>query len=70
MGAYFWQLAGIAACVAVVWGVVRLCEYTRRLDAEDLARVRALIKRADTQHRQVLSGDQRGVYGIYPPATT
>lgn len=34
------------------------------------ARNTALCARADLQHAQVLSGDDRGIYGQHPPART
>jgi len=39
----------------------------RRVDAEHQARA-ALVARADQQHALILAGDDRGVYGEYPPA--
>ena len=30
----------------------------------------AIAARADQQHAWVLAGDDRGVYGVYPPAIT
>ena len=68
VGAYFWQLAAIGLGIVAVWGGVRLWGYLERLDAAERARIRALVRRADIQHRQVMRGDERGVYGIYPPA--
>jgi len=37
-------------------------------EAAEARRLAAVAKRADRQHRWVLAGDERGVYGAYPPA--
>lgn len=29
----------------------------------------AIVARADKQHAQIMAGDDRGIYGAYPPAT-
>ena len=39
----------------------------RRSDARENARL-AIVARADQQHAWVLAGDERGIYGAYPPA--
>lgn len=64
---FFWLLAGFAAVVVVGrlfggWLARRddQAVAARRRDAETCAR-------ADQQHVLVLAGDDRGVYGIYPP---
>ena len=55
----------IALLVTVLW----LASYLNRVhDARHQNRA-ALIARADQQHAWVLAGDDRGVYGRYPPAT-
>lgn len=55
---HFWWLVVAAVVVYVVWRVV---------DAR-AARRAAVLGRAEQQHRWVLAGDSRGVYGLYPPA--
>jgi hypothetical protein len=37
-------------------------------EAAEARRQAAVVKRADQQHAWVLAGDDRGVYGQYPPA--
>jgi hypothetical protein len=68
IGAYFWWIIAIAAVAALVWMAQRAF---REIDAEEAAEARRLAevaKRADQQHRWALAGDDRGVYGAYPPA--
>lgn len=60
---FWWVFAilfGIALLIAVGWYV------SRRLDARDAARA-AIIARADEQHALILAGDDRGIYGEWPP---
>lgn len=55
-----WALAAVALYVGVVWA---------RNAFRDRANSRnGLLRRIDEQHTQVMSGDDRGVYGAYPPA--
>ena len=56
----FWRIFAIIAGVAA-WYV------TRRIDARTAARA-AIVARADEQHKQIRAGDDRGLYGEYPPA--
>jgi hypothetical protein len=62
----FWWVFAIVAGIVVLgiagWYVA--C----RIDARD-KRLAELAARADEQHSQILAGDDRGIYGIYPPAT-
>jgi fatty acid desaturase len=70
VGAYFWWIVAIAAVAALVWMAQRAF---REIEAEEAAEARraqaearrqaAVAKRADQQHRWVLQGDDRGVYG-------
>lgn len=39
----------------------------KRIDARADLR-EALVARADEQHRQLMAGDDRGLYGIYEPS--
>jgi hypothetical protein len=58
--------------VFAVAGFGLWCVMTRQ-DAERERRhraQRALAARADQQHAWVLDGDDRGLYGRYPPAAT
>jgi ABC-type Fe3+-siderophore transport system permease subunit len=65
----FW--AWIAAVLGglMVFGLLLWLTFylERRSDAREAGR-RALVTRADQQHAWVLAGDDRGVYGAYPPA--
>ncbi|MBU8830808.1 hypothetical protein [Mycolicibacterium goodii] len=61
-----WMVAG----VAVAWLVraaVRGYQAAVREAQRERARARELADRADQQHAWTLTGDQRGVYGLYPP---
>jgi hypothetical protein len=65
---FVWLLAALVATVVVARLIgAWLARHddrviaARRRDAE-------LCARADRQHAAVLAGDQRGVYGKYPPA--
>ena len=65
----FWWLILLLLAAAGA-GVVLWCFVTRQ-DAELERQHRqraALVARADEQHAQILAGDERGLYGIYPPA--
>jgi ABC-type Fe3+-siderophore transport system permease subunit len=65
----FW--AWIAAVLGglMVFGLLLWLTFylERRVDAR-YARRAALVARADQQHAWVLVGDDRGVFGQYPPA--
>jgi hypothetical protein len=54
----FWSLILLVLAVAAAG-----CWQLERQRREQ----RALIARADEQHAWVLAGDDRGVYGLYPP---
>jgi hypothetical protein len=66
--AYWWVIAlilGVVVAVFVgrwVWDDHKTAAAAR---ARELAGIRA---RADEQHNQVMSGDDRGVFGEYPAA--
>lgn len=71
----FWWVIG-AALALVVAGIVLwrlVAALDRWLDARDRrqaaarAELAALAGRAELQNAQVLAGDERGVYGDYPP---
>jgi hypothetical protein len=61
----YWWLAG---AVAVGWFGYRGYLIAAAEWREDLTEKQQLIADADRQHAQVLAGDERGVYGHYPPA--
>jgi lysylphosphatidylglycerol synthetase-like protein (DUF2156 family) len=68
IGAYFWWIVAILAVVAFAWMAQRAF---REIEAEEVAEARrrqALIARCDRQHSWVMAGDDRGVYGQFPPA--
>jgi hypothetical protein len=65
---YFWWLVVAAAALAgwYYWRVFQLaCQMTAQAEARRRNEVRA---RADQQQAWVLAGDDRGLYGEYPPA--
>jgi hypothetical protein len=63
---FCWIVAVLAALVLfglLLWLAFRVA---RRVDAEHQAQA-ALVARADQQHLWILAGDDRGLYGDYPP---
>jgi hypothetical protein len=68
VGAYFWWIIAIAAVAALVWMAQRAFHEIAAAEAAEARRQAAVAKRADQQHRWVIAGDERGVYGAYPPA--
>ena len=69
VGAYFWWIFAALAAVALVYCrlPVGWLAHRQRV-AEREAEHAAIAARADRQHAVVFSGDDRGVYGAYPPA--
>ena len=66
--AYFKWIAAIVGPIAVVWISYRLWQrHQAAMDAAAAGRV-DMAARADEQHAYVLDGNDRGVYGDYPPA--
>ena len=75
IGAYFWWIVAIAAVAALVWMTRQAFRSIEAIEAEDAERAQsearrlaAVARRADQQHTWALAGDDRGVYGAYPPA--
>jgi len=64
---YWWLIVLVLAVTAV--GLALWLGHQRRLEAGARRRCEhaALVARADQQHAWVLAGDNRGVYGQYPP---
>jgi hypothetical protein len=63
-----WVLAAVVVVLIIKAAPVAWREHQAARLAE--ARRRAeLIARADQQHRWATEGDERGFYGLYPPAT-
>jgi hypothetical protein len=56
----------VAAIVAVTWAVRAGNRRAERVEAER-RRLAGIAARADRQHKFVLAGDERGVFGEYPP---
>jgi nitrate/nitrite transporter NarK len=68
----FWYIAGITAAIVVVvkavkWGRRAADKRAARVEAER-RRLAELAARADQQHRWVIKGDERGIYGEFPAA--
>jgi hypothetical protein len=57
----------ISLFVAAYWGRRAVDRHLERVDAER-RRLAGLRERADEQHRLVMQGDERGIYGEYPAA--
>jgi hypothetical protein len=68
VGAYFWWIIAIAAVATLVWMAQRAFREIDAAEAAEARRQAAVVKRADRQHAWVMAGDDRGVYGAYPPA--
>jgi hypothetical protein len=68
VGAYFWWIAAALAVAALVWMAQRAFREISVMEAAAARRQAAVVKRADRQHAWVMAGDDRGVYGAYPPA--
>jgi hypothetical protein len=65
---FWWWIVGAAVLVGVCCVIAWLArQYADRRDAR-LAELAALVARADRQHAQVLAGDERGIFGEFPPA--
>jgi cytoskeletal protein RodZ len=57
----------LVAIAVLMVGLLWLALYAvRRVDGREEKRD-ALVARADQQHAWVLAGDDRGIYGDYPP---
>jgi lysylphosphatidylglycerol synthetase-like protein (DUF2156 family) len=63
VGAYFWWILAVFAVVAFAWMAQRAFREIDAAEAAEARRQAAVAKRADQQHRWVLRGDDRGVYG-------
>jgi nitrate/nitrite transporter NarK len=68
VGAYFWWIVAILAVVALAWMAQRAFREIEAEEAADARRRAAVAARADQQHAWVMAGDDRGVYGQFPPA--
>ncbi len=66
--AKFWIYIVAALGALVLYGLVLWLAFraARRVDAEHRAQA-ALAARADQQHAWILAGDDRGIFGDYPP---
>ena len=53
---WLWWIVAAVVVAAMLWQVGRMIE------AGNTAK-QAILDRAETQHRQVMSGDERGIYG-------
>lgn len=65
---YFWWIAAAGALIGSIWLAGKLADQRAAAAAERAARDEATAARADRQHALVLTGDEAGVYGDYPPA--
>lgn len=67
-GAYWQAVLFILAVLAVAFGVCRWMVWLDRRSHQQITRRRGLVHRADYEHWLWMQGDQRGVFGQYPPA--
>jgi hypothetical protein len=73
---YAWLILAVVAAVALLWLLWFAGWLDRRLTTRDATRaaraaaLTAIAARADQQHAWVLAGDDRGVYGQFPPVAT
>lgn len=68
VGAYFWWIVAVAAVAGFVWMTVKAFQDIAAQEAVEARRRAVVVRRADQQHAWMLAGDDRGVYGQYPPA--
>jgi high-affinity nickel permease len=64
---WVWILAAFAA-VALIVLVFVLVHRSDKRHAAELEHIAAIARRAEQQHAQILAGDERGIYGAFPPA--
>jgi ABC-type Fe3+-siderophore transport system permease subunit len=64
----FWAWIAAVLGALMVFGLLLWLTFSveRRVDAREEMRA-GLVARADQQHAWILAGDDRGVYGEYPP---
>jgi hypothetical protein len=62
-----WAVAIAVVVLAVKAAPVAWSDF-KSGQAAERQRLRGLIARADQQHLWAMSGDPRGIHGIYPPA--
>jgi len=65
---YFWQTVLIASLIALGNVVTKLSERHAAASATARAKNALIAHRADEQNELFLGGDQRGLYGVYPPS--
>jgi hypothetical protein len=65
---FIWWIVAAVGLIALTVALLAVAFHLAgRVDAR-AARRAALAARADQQHRWVMAGDDRGMYGQYPPA--
>lgn len=60
---FFWWIAGAAALVGIFFAVRALMPRVREYRLEAARRDAEIARRADQQHRWIIRGDSRGIYG-------
>jgi hypothetical protein len=65
---WIWILAVLGVLVVGAALTVLFARVERHARARRAVQA-AIVARADEQHAQIMAGDDRGMYGIYPPAT-
>lgn len=51
----------VFGCVAITWVFFGIWHYRHYPEQK------AIVERCERQHRQLMAGDDRGIYGDYPP---
>ncbi|KMV23314.1 hypothetical protein [Mycobacterium heckeshornense] len=65
---FIWWIVGFTCLALAIWAGRRACGEILAARHARLRQLAELAARADQQHAWVLAGDERGIYGNYPPA--
>lgn len=72
--AFVMHWLGWFVLIGITFGFVRILlieiDKTANQQSEERKRHDALITRCDQQHQWIIEGDERGIYGNYPPPKT
>lgn len=59
-----WCELGTLAIAGLAWIATKAFAGCDEIEAEELEQRRAIIRRANLEHRQAMRGDPRGTYGV------